>query len=155
MRPVRVRPGALTAPYVNYTNSELNAWLAAGYAVMRTDYQGLGTPGVHPYLVGESEGRSVLDIIRAARDLDSSIGKRFLIAGHSQGGQAALFAAGEANSWTPDLKLRGDRLLRPRVAPVRAGGAPPQPDDAERTLGAGGVHCHRGRRPRPRGVNPW
>ncbi len=111
--PSRVRPGTITAPYVDYTNSELNAWLAAGYAVMRTDYQGLGTPGVHPYLIGESEGRSVLDIIRAARDLDPSVGKRFLIAGHSQGGQAALFAAAEANSWTPDLKLRGTASYAP------------------------------------------
>ena len=80
---------------------------------MRTDYQGLGTPGVHPYLIGESEGRGVLDIIRAARDLDPSVGKRFLIAGHSQGGQAALFAAAEANSWTPDLKLRGTASYAP------------------------------------------
>src|SRR5690349_15246867 len=39
----------------------------AGYVVAATDYEGLGTPGVHPYLVGESEGRSVLDAARAAR----------------------------------------------------------------------------------------
>jgi fermentation-respiration switch protein FrsA (DUF1100 family) len=49
----------------------------------------------------------VLDIVRAARQVFPQIGKRFLIAGHSQGGQAALFAAGEAASWTPDLNLRG------------------------------------------------
>jgi dienelactone hydrolase len=111
--PTRVQPGSYTAPYVTYTNAQLNAWLAAGYAVLRTDYQGLGTPGPHPYLIGESEGRSVLDIVRAARDLDPSIGKRFLIAGHSQGGHAALFAAGEAQSWTPELKLRGTVAYAP------------------------------------------
>lgn len=111
--PSRVRPGTITAPYVTYTNAELNDWLRAGYAVLRTDYQGLGTPGPHQYLIGEAEGRSVLDLVRAARALDPRIGKRFLIAGHSQGGQAALFAAGEAQDWTPELKLRGTTSYAP------------------------------------------
>lgn len=93
--------------YTTYVYPQLEEWLAAGYAVLRSDYPGLGTPGPHPYLIGKSEARGVLDIIRAARDFDPSIGKRFLLAGHSQGGQAALFSAGYAESWTPDLKLRG------------------------------------------------
>ena len=48
----------------------LGRWLKAGYAVVRTDYEGLGTPGEHPYLIGRSEGYSVLDAARAARKLD-------------------------------------------------------------------------------------
>ena len=71
----------------------LGRWLKAGYAIVRTDYEGLGTPGDHPYLIGRSEGHSVLDAARAARKLDSGIGKRVVIAGHSQGGQSALWAA--------------------------------------------------------------
>ena len=55
----------------------------------------------------------MLDIVRAARQLDPSIGKRFLIAGHSQGGQSALFAAGEAGSYVPDLSLRGTVAYAP------------------------------------------
>jgi pimeloyl-ACP methyl ester carboxylesterase len=96
-----------------YINGDLNAWLQAGYAVLRTDYEGLGTPGKHPYLVGTSEGRSVLDIVQAARQLDPHISKRYLIAGHSQGGHAALFAAGLAQSWVPSLKLRGTVAFAP------------------------------------------
>jgi dienelactone hydrolase len=96
-----------------YINPDLNDWLAAGYAVLRTDYQGLGTPGKHPYLIGEAEGRSVLDIVTAARQLDPKISKRFLISGHSQGGQSALFAAGEASTWTPKLRLRGTVAFAP------------------------------------------
>jgi predicted esterase len=96
-----------------YINGDLNAWLAAGYAVLRTDYEGLGTPGKHPYLIGVSEGRSVLDIVQAARRLDPNISKRYLIAGHSQGGHAALFAAGLASGWTPGLKLRGTVAFAP------------------------------------------
>jgi pimeloyl-ACP methyl ester carboxylesterase len=98
---------------ISYIHPELNDWLRAGYAVVQTDYQGLGTPGKHPYLIGEAEGRSVLDIVTAARRLDPKIGKRFLISGHSQGGQSALFAAGEASTWTPKLRLRGTVAFAP------------------------------------------
>ena len=96
-----------------YINGDLNAWLKAGYAVLRTDYEGLGTPGKHPYLIGTSEGRSVVDIVAAARQLDPNISRRYLISGHSQGGHAALFAAGLASSWQPKLKLRGTVAFAP------------------------------------------
>jgi len=99
--------------YINYTDAEQNSWLKAGYAVARSDYQGLGTPGIHPFLIGKASGRSVLDIVRAARDLNTKFSKRFLIAGHSQGGHAALFAAGDAATWTPELKLRGTVAYAP------------------------------------------
>jgi alpha-beta hydrolase superfamily lysophospholipase len=99
--------------YVVYANPVLDTWIKRGYAVARTDYQGLGTPGTHPYLVGHSEGRGVLDIVRAARELDPSIGKRLAIAGHSQGGQSALFAAADAPAWTPELNLRGVAAYAP------------------------------------------
>jgi alpha-beta hydrolase superfamily lysophospholipase len=84
----------------------LDAFLAAGYVVAATDYEGLGTPGVHPYLVGESEGRSVLDAARAARVLpDTGAGDRLLLWGHSQGGQGSLFAGQLARSYAPELDL--------------------------------------------------
>lgn len=106
--PSRNRKGGPAVEYINYTDPDHNLWLKAGYAVARTDYEGLGVPGItHPFLVGGSEGRGVLDIVRAARQMGPKISKRFLIAGHSQGGQAALFAGGLAADWVPDLKLRG------------------------------------------------
>src|SRR4051812_11641946 len=91
--------------YNSYVYPLLNRWLKAGYAVVRTDYQGLGTAGAHQYLVGVAEGRSTLDIVRAAHALDKRVSNRFAIAGHSQGGHAALWAARLAPSWTPELKL--------------------------------------------------
>jgi pimeloyl-ACP methyl ester carboxylesterase len=71
----------------------LNAFLNAGWAVAMTDYEGLGTYGNHPYLLGESEGRGILDIVPVARQFGQPVSDRYAIVGHSQGGQAALFGA--------------------------------------------------------------
>jgi pimeloyl-ACP methyl ester carboxylesterase len=98
---------------IDYAYPLLQRWLKGGYAVVRTDYEGLGTPGDHPYLIGRSEGASVLDAVRAARKADKRLGKRFVIAGHSQGGQAALWAASLAPKLTPELELRGTVALAP------------------------------------------
>ncbi len=98
---------------VSYAYPLLRRLLNAGYAVVRTDYEGLGTPGVHPFLVGRSEGRSVLDAVRAARELEPRLSRKYVIAGHSQGGHAALFAAALASRWVPDLRLRGTVALAP------------------------------------------
>ena len=111
--PSRVTSASPVAPYVTYVQPELNDWISAGYAVVQSDYQGLGTPGPHGYLIGKAEGRGVLDIVAAARQLNPSIGKRYLIAGHSQGGHAALFAAGLADRWASGLKLTGTVAYAP------------------------------------------
>jgi pimeloyl-ACP methyl ester carboxylesterase len=97
----------------HYDFALLQGWLKAGYAVVRTDYEGLGTPGTHPFLIGTSEGRAVLDIATAARQLDPSLGKRVLISGHSQGGHAALWAASLAAKWAPKLKIVGTVAFAP------------------------------------------
>lgn len=85
----------------------LNEWLAAGYAVAQTDYEGEGTPGLHPYFANAAAAHDTIDIVRAARALDPRIGRRWLVMGHSEGGTAALFAAALAPSWAPDLQLLG------------------------------------------------
>ncbi|MCY1041578.1 alpha/beta fold hydrolase [Corallococcus sp. bb12-1] len=75
----------------------LNQFLKKGWAVVMTDYEGLGTPGRHPYVLGNSEAYGTLDIVRAAKKLHGNkLSTKFAIVGHSQGGQAALFAAARA-----------------------------------------------------------
>lgn len=105
--PSRVQAGSEDQSETTYVYPELNDWLKVGYAILRTDYPGLGTAGPRPYLIGKSEARGVLDIVRAARQVESELGERYLIAGHSQGGQAALFAGRYAAGWIPELKPRG------------------------------------------------
>jgi acetyl esterase/lipase len=92
----------------------LAAFLAAGYAVVATDYPGLGAPGVHPYLVGVSEARAAIDSVRAIRHLPGvDAGARFAVWGHSQGGHAALFTAALAPSYAPELQLVGAAAAAP------------------------------------------
>ena len=89
--------------------------LARGYVVVATDYPGLGVPGqIHPYLIGVSEGRAVLDSVRAARALPrTGASNRFAVWGHSQGGHAALYTGQLAASYAPELKLVGVAAAAP------------------------------------------
>jgi hypothetical protein len=94
--------------------------LNKGWAVAVTNYQGIGTPGVHTYSIPNSNGRAVLDVVRAAMRLSAaglSTSAPVVIWGYSEGGQAAT-AAGELQpSYAPELKLKG----------VAAGGVPADP----------------------------
>jgi len=96
-----------------YDHPLMQRWLKAGYAVVRTDYQGLGTAGPHPYLIGDAEGHDVLDAVIAARLADPNIANDVAISGHSQGGQAALFAASLASKYAPSLKVKGTVAFAP------------------------------------------
>jgi acetyl esterase/lipase len=92
----------------------LTEMMANGYVVTATDYPGLGTAGPHPYLVGVSEGRAVLDSVRAVRTFEeASAGQHFAVWGHSQGGHAALFAGELAASYAKELKLVGVAAAAP------------------------------------------
>ncbi|QFG24477.1 S9 family peptidase [Actinomadura sp. WMMB 499] len=98
--------------YLSVTERYLDRWVARGYAVVQTDYEGLGTPGGHPYMHGRSEANAVVDIVRAARGLDRRIGRNWYVAGHSQGGHAAVFTAA-ARQRPRDVRLRGALALAP------------------------------------------
>jgi len=92
----------------------LNDFIAAGDVVAATDYQGMGTPGTHPYLIGKAEGQDILDSVRAARHLPGAdLSGKFALWGHSQGAQAALFAGQLAASYTPELNLVGIAAAAP------------------------------------------
>jgi len=93
----------------------VSRWLAAGYVVAATDYEGLATPGPHPYFNGEAVADDVVDIVRATRSLDPRVGRRWLVAGFSQGGHAALFVGLMAARYAPDLDFRGTVALAPPV----------------------------------------
>jgi acetyl esterase/lipase len=92
----------------------LSDMLGHGYVIVATDYPGLGTEGIHPYLIGESAGRAVLDSVRAAKHLTKSgTSNRFAVWGHSEGGHAALFTGELAARYAPELELVGVAAAAP------------------------------------------
>jgi len=96
------------------TNASPGTWGVDGVHVV-TDYIGLGPKGeTHPYLSGPSEGNSVIDAVRAARNLpDAHAGTTWFSIGHSQGGHAALFAGERAATYAPELHLMGTVAMAP------------------------------------------
>ena len=102
----------------------------AGYVVAVTDYEGLGTPGVHPYGAGVSAGRTMLDIARAAVTLkESDAQPEVVIYGESAGGHAALFATDIAPEYAPELEVLGTVAQTPLlslVGAMRQGPSSPQ-----------------------------
>jgi pimeloyl-ACP methyl ester carboxylesterase len=93
--------------YLGPIEPVLDQLVGAGYAVVQTDYEGQGTPGVHPYLIGAAEARDTIDMVRAARRLEPRLSSRWVVMGHSQGGHAVLFTLATAAAWAPELHLLG------------------------------------------------
>lgn len=99
--------------YVPVQEDATADFVQQGYAVVRTDYEGLGTPGPHPYLMGQSAGASMADLVLAARELEPDLSTRWVAMGHSQGAHAALFTSRFAEAYTPGLELLGIVALAP------------------------------------------
>ncbi|SFV34830.1 alpha/beta fold hydrolase [Hyphomicrobium facile] len=99
--------------YIETISHLLDGFVKNGFAVVATDYQGLGIAGFHPFLQGVPTGRNALDMLRAGRILEPDIGKRYVVMGHSQGGQVDLFAAAEGPSYVPGLELQGNVAFAP------------------------------------------
>ncbi|GAN90551.1 lipase family protein [Gluconobacter thailandicus] len=94
--------------YLSRDRAYLDHWLKAGFAVVASDYQGLGTPGPHPYLMYRPEGYSVLNGLRAAlTQYKGTLQNRIILVGQSQGGGAALGTAWLAPQYAPDLHVLG------------------------------------------------
>lgn len=88
----------------------INTLLQKGFAVVQPDYQGLGTPGDHSYMMRLPQAQAVLDALRAAQRLPGTglagngpVG----IAGYSQGGAASAAAAELEPTYAPELDLKG------------------------------------------------
>lgn len=86
----------------------IEALLGKGYAIAASDYQGEGTPGLHPYIAGQNAARNVVDSVRAARELEGKkLSKDYVVWGHSQGGHTAMHADQIAPDYAPELDLKG------------------------------------------------
>lgn len=100
-----------------YEQGSVQALLDRGWAVAVTDYEKLGPPGDHTYVVRQAEAHAVLDIVRAAQRLPGSgvaADAPVAVWGYSQGGQAAAATAELEATYAPELNVVG----------VAAGGVP-------------------------------
>jgi secretory lipase len=103
-------PSRQLAAGTEYEGAFLSGLLARGYGVALTDYQGLGTPGVHTYVVRAATGHAVLDAVRAAQRLDAAAlpdAGPVAVAGYSQGGGGSAAAAELEPTYAPELDLKG------------------------------------------------
>ena len=78
---------------MEYGEEGLMPMVRAGFAVVATDYHGLGTQGPHEYVNKTAQGRDVIYSIPAARTAVPALGRRWVVIGHSQGGLAAWSVA--------------------------------------------------------------
>ena len=99
--------------YIATIRTLLDGFVKSGYAIVATDYEGLGVPGDHPFLQGVPTGRDALDMLRAGRAAGAPLGKRYVVMGHSQGGQVDLFAASLGPSYVPEFALLGNVAFAP------------------------------------------
>lgn len=107
-------PSLLEHPFEAGAMPALEQVVERGWAVVATDYTGLGTPGPHPYLIGPGEGHSVLDSLRAAGQLpEADLAAETVVWGHSQGGHAALWTGQLAGDYAPELALLGVVAMAP------------------------------------------
>ncbi|MCX4799842.1 lipase family protein [Streptomyces sp. NBC_01242] len=103
-------PSRPMAAGTGYEARPVKHLLDRGYAFVVTDYQGLGTPGVHTYMTREAQGRAVLDSLRAAQCLQGAHlpdAGPVAVYGYSQGGGAAASAAELAPTYAPELQIKG------------------------------------------------
>ncbi|MGH3431830.1 MAG: lipase family protein [Thermocrispum sp.] len=95
---------------IEYEGVYIAGLLARGYGVVVSDYQGLGTPGVHTYVNRTAQGNAVLDSVRAAQRLPAAglpDDGPVVTFGYSQGGGASASAAELQPTYAPELKLKG------------------------------------------------
>jgi pimeloyl-ACP methyl ester carboxylesterase len=86
----------------------MGQYVDARYAVVMADFEGLGVKGDNSYLVGEIEGRNVLDSARALKVFpDLEVNPKMVVAGQSQGGHAALWAGQLQPTYAPDIDIIG------------------------------------------------
>ena len=107
-------PSLLDEPFESGALFVLREIIDQGWALVATDYIGLGTEGPHPYLIGEDSGHASLDAARAAQQLEPArLSEDTVLWGHSQGGGAALWSGAVAADYAPELEIHGVAALAP------------------------------------------
>lgn len=99
------------APTTHPTAEDLDqakTWLGRGYAVISSDYAGLGTEGVPQYFDSDATARNIVDAVRAGHDIADNLSRSWAVVGRGQGAAAAVALARIATALQgPELDFRG------------------------------------------------
>lgn len=118
--------------------SYLRTWMRQGNAIVASDYVGLGTPGLMPYLDTRATAHNVVDIVKAGRAFTADrkprlrLARKWVTIGQSQGGGGAVGTAryatrfggkalsyrGAVGTGTPAYIEDYVELLGPEVPPL-------------------------------------
>ena len=101
---------------LGYEQMFVATMVARGFAVVVTDYEGLGTEGVHTYVNRAAQAHALLDTARAARALPATSlepGGPVAFWGYSQGGAASAAAVELAPGYAPELDIVGAYIGAP------------------------------------------
>ncbi|MGN7779704.1 lipase family protein [Mycolicibacterium sp. 22603] len=105
------------APSLSATLLGMTDWVVKltdlGFAVAFADFQGLGAPGVHPYLDSRTAGLNMIDSVRALRHTFAEVSDRWAALGGSQGGGAVWAVGEQAGTYAPDMLPAGVLALAP------------------------------------------
>jgi hypothetical protein len=139
-------PGSTTQ--IDYGIPDLQRSIDDGWVVVATDYQGIGTPGVHQYTVNRTNAIDSVAIVHAARELPVGAGTKFGIIGWSQGGGAAAAAVELDAADYGDCQIVGAACMSPGVPIIAVkqpglgsalGGDGPIPPDGHLFMILGGM----------------
>jgi hypothetical protein len=78
----------------------LDHWLEQGYAVVASDYVGLGTPGLMAYLDTVSTAHAIVDSVVAVHAMGLPLSPKWAVIGQSQGGAGAIGTARYATEFS-------------------------------------------------------
>ena len=103
---------------IDYGIPGLQSFVDAGWIVCATDYQGLGTPGMHHYMVNRTNALDALNIAHVVRGMSIGAGRRLGCMGWSQGGGAAAALAELDAEYRRELALVGTVAMSPGLIPL-------------------------------------
>jgi hypothetical protein len=101
----RCAPSRVGSAFPELEHPYLAKWMRQGYAIVATDYAGLGTPGLPANQQHRSDAHNVVDMVKAARNYVGEhlrrqrLARQWVAVGQSQGGGAAIYAARYASQW--------------------------------------------------------
>lgn len=105
---------------IDYGIPGLQQFIDDGWIVVATDYQGLGTPGIHQYTVNRTNARDAVNVVHAAREMNIGAGNQFGVIGWSQGGGTAAATVELDAEDYGDLEIVGTVAMSPGVPIIAA-----------------------------------